>query len=206
MAGRLAARRLAATAQEDVTGVDGADRHAGIGSRAFAFVLDSVVLFAFALLFATVSFLNIYLGTHSGRDNPSDQTITISVAILMASVPAWLFLNLVLSLKRGQSVGQYVAGLQVVKEDGASPGLLRTLVYWLALHPLLFHPLLAFFWVLLAYVALSLSENTALVIGSLAVGLICFFAPPIAFFTALGDRGRRALHDRIAGVTVVRLE
>lgn len=205
MAGRLAARRLAATTQEDVT-EDGVDRHAGLGSRAFAFVLDSVVLFAFALLFATVSFLNIYIATHSGRDNPSDQTITVSVAILMASVPAWLLLNLVLSLKRGQSVGQYVAGLQVVKEDGASPGLLRTLLYWLALHPLLFHPLLAFFWVLLAYVALSLSENTALVIGSLAVGLICFFAPPIAFFTALRDRGRRALHDRIAGVVVVRLE
>ncbi len=206
MADRLAASGLAAAASTSVPGVAAADAHAGIGSRVFAFVLDSFVLLAFTAVFATASFLQLYLRSDSGHHTASDGAIWTAVAVLMAAIPCWLLFNLVLSWKRSQTVGQYVVGLRAVREDGGPIGLLRVAVYWLALHPVLFHPLLAGFWALLAYVVLSLSSNTVLVIGAAAVALLCFVAPFVAFFSALADRSRRALHDHIAGMLVVRLD
>lgn len=203
MAERVAASRFGASRASVLSGVD---RRAGFGARLFSFLLDSVVLFAFTMLFAAAAFLNIYLRTDSGNLDPSDATIWTSVAILIAAVPSWLLLNLIVAVRRGQTVGQYVVGLRVVKEDGGRPGPLRLLLYFVALHPVLFHPLLACSWALLSYVTLSLSGNVALVLGSLAVTLLSLMGPFVALATIAGDSGRRALHDRIAGVLLTKLE
>lgn len=204
MAERLAVSRLASAPAE--ASFAGDEDRAGVGTRLLAYVLDSIVLFAFTMLFAAAAFLNIFLRSDSGREDPSDAAIWASVAILMATVPAWLLLNLLLSVRRKQTIGQYVLGLGVFNENGRPAGAPRLIVYWLGLHPLLFHPLLAGFWFLLAYASVSLSQSELAFVGSLAVGLVCLVAPLANFVFLLIDPQRRAIHDRLAGLKVVSLD
>ena len=204
MAERLAVSRL--SVQRKANFAPQAQEHANLGARVFAYAVDSLVLFAFTMLFVSAAFLNVFFRSDSGRTNPSDAVLWDSVAILMATVPAWLLFNLLLTLRRGQSVGQYIVGLRLVRERGSSPGLLRILVYWLALHPLLFHPLLAAFWIILGLVSVSLAESQVAFIGSVAVALLCLIAPLAGFLFALGDSERRGIHDWIAGTKLVRIE
>lgn len=204
MAERAAASRLSRSRQATAAG-ELTDHHAGLGARVFAFCLDSLVLLAFAMVFAAASFLNIFLGTDSGRENPTDAQIWRSLVIFMLCVPAWLTFNLLLTWKRGQTVGHYVVGLAVLREDDSPPELPRLLLYWVALHPLLFHPVLIGFWALLSYVALALTGSVVLIVVSLAVAMLCLVAPLVALASVAGDRSRRGLHDRIAALKVVRL-
>ena len=204
MAERVAASRLAAS-RKAVSSAGGGAR-AGLGVRALSFLLDSLVLFAFTMLFATAAFLVIFLRSDSGKSNPSDAAIWTGVAVLLAAVPAWLFFNLLLGLKRGQTAGQYILGLRVMREDGRRPAAGRLLLYWLALHPVLFHPLLMVFWGLLAYVSLSLSGSSTLVLAGLLVCVLCLLGPLVALVTIAADEGRRGLHDRVAGLVVTKLE
>src|SRR5437868_1640121 len=204
MAERVAASRLI-TPRSSLSNSDIAAR-AGLGVRTLSFLLDSLVLFAFTMLFATAAFLDIFFRSDSGKSNPSDAAIWTGVAILVAAVPCWLVFNLLLGVRRGQTVGQYVLGLRVLREDGRRPGPGRLILYWLALHPVLFHPLLTFFWGLLAYVSLSLSGSPTLVLGGLFVALLCLAGPIVALLSISGDGGRRGLHDRVAGVVVTKLE
>jgi uncharacterized RDD family membrane protein YckC len=175
---------------------------AGLGSRLVAYILDSVFLFAFTMLFATGSFLNIYLSSDSGRDNASDGTIWLSVYVLLLTVPAWYVLNVALTSRRGQTVGQYVMGLRLVSADEAPLTPKRLATYWLALHPLLFHPMLAGFWLLFAWVAISISENDLLLVLGLGLAILCILAPLVSLAFALFDRQHRGVHDRLAGVRV----
>ena len=204
MAERVAASRLV-TSRSSLSNPDLAER-AGLGVRVFSFLLDSLVLFAFTMLFATAAFLDIFFRSDSGKSNPSDAAIWTGVAVLVAAVPCWLVFNLFLGARRGQTVGQYVLGLRVRREDGRAPGIARLVLYWLALHPVLFHPLLTLFWGLLAYVSLSLSGSPTLVLGSLFVALLSLVGPIVALISISADAGRRGLHDRVAGVVVLKLE
>ena len=182
--------------------VEVASGPAGLGSRLMAYALDSVFLFAFTMLFATVAFLNIYLGSDHGADNASDATIWRSVYMLLLTVPGWYLFNLALTSKRGQTVGQYVMGLRLASADGAPLTVKRLATYWLALHPLLFHPMLAGFWLLFAWVAISISENDLLLILGLALAILCLLAPLASLAFAAFDRQHRGVHDRLAGVRV----
>ena len=208
MAERFATSRLVAKSQTNVNAghVSEGPDHAGLGVRIVAYFIDSLVLVGFTSLFVAAAGVNVYLRSESGRENPSDAAIWDSVAILMATVPAWLLLNLLLDLRRGQSIGQYMLGLRVARGDGGEPGTARHLLHWLALHPLLFHPLLAGFWLLFAYVSISLSGSELLFVGSVTVALLCLLAPLACFFFALRDSQRRGLHDWIAGTKVVSIE
>jgi hypothetical protein len=58
-------------------------------------------------------------------------------------------------------------------------------------------------WLLLALASL-LSE--LVVVVSLAMALLCFVAPVAALIFTIVDPQRRAIHDRLAGLKVVRLE
>jgi uncharacterized RDD family membrane protein YckC len=179
---------------------------AGLGARLMAYALDSVILFAFTMLFATASFLNIYLGSDSGRDTASDGTIWRSVYMLLLTVPGWFVFNLLLTSRRGYTIGQYVMGLRLASADEAPLTPKRLAAYWVALHPLLFHPMLAGFWLLFAWVAISISENDLLLILGLALAMLCILAPLAGLAFALLDRQHRAVHDRLAGVHVTYLD
>jgi uncharacterized RDD family membrane protein YckC len=204
MAEPLAAASLGASAEgEEALGYAEA---APLGPRLLAYVLDSIVLFAFTMLFATASFLNIFLRSESGGAKASDAVIWNSVIILMLTVPAWFAVSLFLNWKRGQTVGQYVLGLRLAREDGNEPHLSNLLVHALALGPLQFHPLLGGFWLLLGFASLSLGEPDAILVFAAAAFLLCLVSPVAALVSALFDGQNRTLHDRIAGIRVVRLE
>ena len=178
---------------------------AGLGARCLAFLLDSIVLLAFGMVFAAVALLIIFFASDQGEVTPSDGSIWVALWVGMASVPAWLLLNLWLARRRAQSVGQYVVGLQVVREDGGVVGAHGHLVRVFALNPVTFHPFLALPWAALAFMAVSLAESALLLIFAAAVVVLCAVAPFIALVATASDRSRRALHDRIAGTVVVRL-
>jgi uncharacterized RDD family membrane protein YckC len=164
------------------------------------------VLFAFGLLFIVAAGLNIWVRSDFGREDPSDAAFWNSAMIFIAAVPAWMLLNLYFEARRGQSLGKYVLGLQVVGQDGRPAAMPRHLLRWLALHPLLFHPLSAGFFGLFTLASISFSSSDALYFFGLAATLLCFLAPLAGFAFALGDPQRRGLHDWIAGTKVVRLE
>lgn len=208
MAERLAASTLPKNGRPAVaTKEDYADVSQGLlGSRIVAYLIDSLVLAIFSVAFVAVGALNLLIRGDWGERDTSDSARWAFVYLSLATVPAWGVLNLLLLSRRGQSIGQYVVGLRVQRESGSDPGPARLALYLLALHPLVFHPVLALFWALLAFVALSLTSSNVLVLGSFAVALLCVAAPLVALASASADGGRRALHDRIAGTIVVRLE
>jgi uncharacterized RDD family membrane protein YckC len=207
MAQRFAAARVGANSRIDAktTHPEELSDHASLGARMIAYLIDSVVLAGLALLFFAAAGLNIYLRSDAGRESVSDAAITDSFVILMATVPAWFALNFGLAVRRGQSLGKYVIGLQAVRVDGRPAGPLRHLVHWLALHPLLFHPLIGMFFGAFAIYSVSFAESLLLLYGGLTIALLCLLAPAAGLFFALGDAQRRGLHDWIAAMKAVRI-
>jgi uncharacterized RDD family membrane protein YckC len=181
------------------------DDRAGLGVRVLAYLLDSLVLFVFSMVFVIIAGLNIFIRSDYGDAQPSDEAFMTFALILVATIPAWFIVSLLIWRRRGQSVGQYVLGLQTAREDGGRAGTLRLLMHLLALHPLIFHPVFGAFWTFFAYYSWAATESKSLVVGAVALTLLCGIAPVVAFVSAAADPGRRALHDRIAGTRVLRL-
>ena len=195
-------RRVAVRTKPDST-----DRLQGVlGSRGLAYVIDSIIIGVVAMAFVGAGAAYLIITSHGGDRDVADSARWVFVYCSLAAVPASALLNLALLARRGQTAGQYILGLRVEREDGRVPGLGRLLLYLLAMHPLVFHPLLAVFWALLAYIALSLTSSNLLVLSSIGIAILCLVGPLVALISAGPDGGRRALHDRIAGLVVVRLE
>jgi uncharacterized RDD family membrane protein YckC len=204
MAERLAASRF--VTQTRAASTSDEPEHAGLSTRCLAYLIDSLVLFGFGWLFIGAALINLFVGSNSGLEDPSDAAIRNFVLILLAMVPSWLAFNLLLAKQRQQSVGQYILGLRVVSDDGAPLTLRRVLLRLLALHPLIFHPLLAAFWFFFGLVSVSLAGSQVLYLACVAVTLLCLAAPLVSFAYALGDPQRRGIHDWVSGTKVVRIE
>jgi len=198
MAERLVASGVRARIRADVP--EGA---AGLGARALAYIMDSIVLFAFTMLFLTLAGMVIFISSDFGEENASDSAFTGLVLVLLATIPCWLLLNVVLLLKRGQTVGQYVMGLRLLTDGSTQPNAKRILASWLMLHPLLYHPIFSGLWVLVGFYLL---DGGLLLLCCLALALLSLLAPIAALLFALIDPEHRALHDRLAGTKVVRLD
>ena len=212
MAERLAASRSRQTARPTKIGDAGRsaagdyeEQQGLLGSRLLAFFIDSVVLTIFAIAFVGVASLNLLLQTDGGFTDVSDAAMWQFVYISCAAVPAWFVATFILLTRRGQTVGQYIVGLFIVRADGSNASAPQVLLYLLALHPLLFHPVLGLFWALAALTSISAVSNDLVLFALGAATILSIASPAIAFVSASADRGRRALHDRIAGTTVVRL-
>jgi len=180
--------------------------HAGASARVLAYLIDSVVLFCFSIVFLLAAGLVLFLDSDQGRDQISDAEAWAFVGIMTAMVPSWLLAGWAMYVRMGQTVGQYVMGLRVQNEDGTSPRARRLLLYLLALHPLLFHPLFCGVWFLFAYVGISLADSGALFIMGLMLGLLSLLAPLVGVVFMLSDPKRRTIHDRLAGLRVQRLQ
>jgi uncharacterized RDD family membrane protein YckC len=176
---------------------------ARLEARLVAFLVDSVVLLSFVLVFLAVAGLQLLIASDFGEKDPPGSSYYAVLAIVMAVIPLWLAFNVVLCHWRGQTVGKYVADIKVVREDGRRLGLWTSLVRFLPLHPLLFHPFLALLWLLTAAVATSVTLSAAVLVVTLALVFLSLAAPFLATGSVLVDGKRRALHDRVAGTTVV---
>ena len=178
-------------------------RGARLEARLVAFVVDSVVLLSFVLVFLAVAGLQLLIASDFGKEDPPDSSFYAILAISMAVIPLWLAFNVVLCHWRGQTVGKYVAAIKVVRDDGRPLDLRTSLVRFLLLHPLLFHPFLALLWLLTAAVATSVTVSVAVLVVTLALVFLSLAGPFLATGSILLDGRRRALHDRVAGTTVV---
>jgi uncharacterized RDD family membrane protein YckC len=178
-------------------------KRARLEARLLAFLVDSVVLLSFTLVLLAVSGLQLLIASDFGDKDPPGSSFYAILAIVMAVIPFWIIFNVVLCRWRGQTVGKYVADIKVVRQDGQPLGVWTSLVRFLVLHPLLFHPFLALLWLLTAAVATSVTVSAAVLVVTLALVFLSLVAPFLATGSVLLDGKRRALHDRVAGTTVV---
>jgi len=205
MAERLAAPGIAVEIDAS-TGYANDTDHAGAGARILAYLIDSVVLFCFSIVFLVAASLVLFVDSDEGRDEISNGEGWAVVALLLANLPAWVLCGVVLCLKRGQTVGQYLMGLSIVAEDGSPPRLGRLVTYWLALNPLVFHPIMSAVWLFTAWLLVAKTTNEVLVIVAGALALLCFVAPVAGLAFMLSDPQRRTIHDRLSGLRVQRLQ
>lgn len=181
------------------------DDQAGLGQRCLAYAVDSVLLFGFSMAFSAAAFLVIFLGSDTGRSNITADEEWAFVAFLLATFPAWLVFNLALMINRGHTVGQYVIGLRARDIEGHAPSPGKVVLYWLALHPLLFHPLLALPWGLFATLGVTIAGSEVLFVLALAMVFLCLVTPFVTLVSVAVDPQRRGIHDRLAGIRIVQL-
>ncbi|MEK7692624.1 MAG: RDD family protein [Chloroflexota bacterium] len=177
---------------------------AGIRARAGGYVVDMVIFAAIAMIVVVFAGFLLLAMTDWAKQDPSDPQFYTFLAIIGLGTPiVWTGLNLALLATRGQTGGQYVAGLRLVREDGSRLSPREAAAWWLCFNPLLFSwPMAGVAGLpLAAVIALILSQLTIVVFG--VVMIICVASPIIAVVSALMDGQHRALHDRIAGTVAV---
>ena len=158
----------------------------------FAALAMIVIVFAGFLLLAT---------TDWAKKDPSDLQFYMFLAIIGIGTPlVWTLLNLALLATRGQTGGQYVAGMRIAREDGSALSLRSAAAWWFCFNPLLFS------WPMACVTGLPLAAVIALVLSRLTIVVfavaitLCLTSPLIALISALLDSQHRALHDRLVGV------
>jgi len=176
-------------------------------ARAGGYVVDMVIFAAVLMLITVIAGAILLFRTNGAEQDASDADLYAFLAIIGLGTPlAWSMLNLALLSLRGQTGGQYVAGVRLVRDDGSklSPGAVAR--WWFCLNPLLFSwPMaLATGAPLAAVVALALTRTSIVVFAAIVV--LCAIAPIIAFVSALLDAENRTLHDRVVGTIAVPAE
>jgi uncharacterized RDD family membrane protein YckC len=173
-------------------------------ARVGGYVVDTVIFAAVAMVVVVLAGLLLLATTDWAKNDPSDPQFYAFLAIIGLGTPTiWTLLNLALLASRGQTGGQYVAGIRLVREDGSRLSMRDAAAWWFCFNPLLFSWPMAGVtgFPLAAVIALVLSRATIVVFGVLMT--ICLASPVIAFVSALRDRRHRALHDRIVGTVIV---
>lgn len=185
-------------------------RIAHVNARISAYLVDTVVLVAFLMVFFVIAGGQLLLTSDMGRGDPPDASFAAFAAIFsFGLILAWTAFNVGLTAWRGQTAGKYVVGIKVTGEAGERPSTIRVLVRWFGLHPLLFHPFLIVSWAILLFLGFSevsgvLSQIVYVLAGALLV--LCIIAPVVALVYAVFDSDRRALHDRLASTIVVHMD
>lgn len=165
---------------------------AGLGLRVVSHFLDwslqSAVQVVFALVLAWEDLLAL-AGDLASLSSSSDPTTAIVEAVedaiagplLWSVLIAWLIggvLEVMLTLRFGGSLGKMLTGLEVIEFDsGRRPGWRRVAARWLGLG-----------WAAPAGLASPAAQ----------------FVPFVGYGLAWFDPQRRALHDRLSGIAVVR--
>ena len=162
-----------------------------------------VIFAAVAMLVTVGAGIELLYFTH-GATSDSDNAIYAFLAIIALATPLlWTAMNLLVLMMRGQTGGQYVAGVRVVREDAGRLTPANAAAWWFCLNPLLFSwPMAIVAGLPLAFViTLLLSRLTIVAFGVIVI--LCVLAPIIALIAAITDHQNRTLHDRIVGTIVV---
>lgn len=180
---------------------------AHLNARISAYLVDSVILLAFILVFFVIGGSVLLLTSDLGQGDAPDSAYYASIAIFLGgSLLSWTVFNLALMRWRGQTTGMYVIGIRTVSEDGSALTTGRTFLRWFGLHPLLFHPFLLPVWAIFSLLVVSFTLNQVVLVVTLALVLLCLVSPAASLLAMLFDAERRALHDRLARTLVVHLE
>ncbi len=173
-------------------------------ARIGGYVVDTVIFAAIAMIVLVLAGFLLLATTDWAKKDPSDPQFYMFLAIIGLGTPiVWTLLNLGLLATRGQTGGQYVAGIRLTREDGSPLSMRDAAAWWFCFNPLLFSwPMACVAGLpLAAVIALVLSRLTVVVFGVLMT--ICIAAPVIALVSAFFDAQHRGLHDRIVGTVAV---
>lgn len=155
-----------------------------------------LVLFILAALFLIAGALIILISSDFEKTDPSGTAINLFWGCT-AAIPVAFVLYFFLSwCWKGQTVGQSVMQVMVVRSDGRNLGVLGAVARVIGL--------LAYALVLTVGAAVAYAMRDSMVIAALAVTL-AFLLVAAGVLWAAFDRRRRALHDRLAGTLVVRV-
>jgi len=180
---------------------------ANLNARISAYLVDSVILLAFILVFFVIGGSILLFTSDMGRGDAPDWAYYACVSVFLGGcLLFWTAFNLALLRLRSQTTGMYVVGIRIIGEDGTPLDRRRTLLRWFGLHPLLFHPLLFPVWGIFSLLVVSLTLSQIVLVVTLALLLLCIASPLASLVALLMDPERRALHDRLAGTLVVHLD
>lgn len=180
---------------------------ASLRARAGGYLVDMVIFAAIAMVVVVFAGFLLLATTDWAKKDPSDPQFYTFLAIIGLGTPlAWSALNLVLLAARGQTGGQYVAGLKLTREDGAPLAPRDGAAWWFCFNPLFYSwPMACITGLpLAAVISLLLSSFTIVIFG--IVVIVCIASPIIALVSAALNAQNRAFHDRIAGVVAVPVE
>jgi uncharacterized RDD family membrane protein YckC len=179
-------------------------RVASLRARAGAYIVDMVIFAALAMIMLVIAGFYLLLVTDwATKSSATNAEFYTFLAIIGLGTPLlWCLMNLLLLMTRGQTGGQYVAGVRLLREDGSHPSRANAAGWWFLLNPLLFSWPMAIVALLplAGAISVALSRVTVGVFGVLAV--LCILAPVIALVAAATDRHNRTLHDRIVGTVI----
>lgn len=179
---------------------DAAPLTAGMRARIGGYVVDMIIFAAIAMVIIVFAGFLLLATTDWAKKDPSDPQFYLFLGIIGIATPlVWTLLNVTLLATRGQTGGQYVAGLRLTREDGSRLHLRDAAAWWFFFNPLLFSwPMAGVVgFPLAAIIAIVLSRLTIVVFGVLMI--VCIASPLIALASALFDAQNRALHDRLIG-------
>jgi uncharacterized RDD family membrane protein YckC len=177
---------------------------AHLNARLFAYLIDSVILVAFILVFFVISGALLLFTSDFGKGDAPDAAYYAFVALFLGgSLLSWTLFNLALMAWRGQTAGMYVVGVRAVGRSGGALTPRQVLLRWFGLHPLLFHPFLLPVWAILSLLVVSFIQSQTVLIVTSALAVLCLVTPVVGLGALVADPERRALHDRIAGSLVV---
>lgn len=180
---------------------------AHLNARISAYLVDSVVLLAFVLVFFVIGGSVLLFTSDLGQGDAPDSAYYASVAVFLGgTLLTWTAFNLALLRWRGQTAGMYVVGIKTVREDGPALTIRSALLRWFGLHPLLFHPFLLPIWAIFSLLVVSFTLSQIVLVVTLALVLLCLVSPVVSLVAVLVDTDRRAIHDRVARTLVVHLE
>jgi uncharacterized RDD family membrane protein YckC len=180
---------------------------ARLNARVSAYLADSVILFAFILVFFVLGGLQLLIADNRTDGDPPDPAYYAFIAIFLGGpLISWTAFNLLLMAWRGQTAGKYVLGIKTVSAEDAPLTFRRVLLRWFGLHPLLFHPLLLPLWTVASLLVVSFTLEQAVLVVAVALALLCVVSPLANLVLLMADPERRALHDRLARTMVVHLE
>ncbi len=101
--------------------------YAGLQLRIVAFILDTMVLISFALLFAAGTLAFLFIDAKQHDNNPSDQAFYVAVAVILAYILAFVPLYYIVLWSRwGQTVGMMAVHIKVLSRAGGRLSLGRS--------------------------------------------------------------------------------
>lgn len=180
---------------------------ARVSARCSAYLIDSLALLGFILVFFIIAGALLLSVSDLGKQDAPDSAYYAFISIFLGGcLIAWTVFNVAMLRWRGQTAGMFIIGIRSVGEDGAPLATGQTLLHWLALHPLLFHPLLLPVWGVGALLVVSVTLSAAVMAIAVALMLLCVLAPAASTLSMLLDAEHRTLPDRLARTIVVNLE
>lgn len=172
-------------------------RYASFESRVAGAALDLFVMIIISSLLVTAGAIVVLISSDFERVDPSNTSINIFWGCVGAIAPAILLYYFVAFAWKGQTIGMAVMQVMVLRSDGRRLGVLGAMARVIGLLSYLL------ILVLGGLVAFTLRDSTG---GAAAAVGVAFLLAALGFIWAAFDRHRRALHDRIAGTIVVRVE